>query len=38
VGWGDWIRTNVASRFLTRPIAVQAAYAAMAKRTPEDLR
>jgi len=38
VGWLDWLRVNLASRLLTRPIAAQAAYAARVRRTPEQLR
>lgn len=38
VGWLDWLRINLATRLLTRPIVAQVAYAATAKRTPEDLR
>ena len=37
VGWMNWIRANVASRLLTRPIAAHVAHSVMAKQTPEDL-
>jgi len=37
-GWFNWIRAQVASRLLTRPIAAHAAHSVMAKQTPEDLR
>jgi short-subunit dehydrogenase len=38
VGWFNWIRANVASRFLTRPIAVHVAHSVISQQTPEDLR
>lgn len=38
VGWYNWLRANVASRLLTRPIAIHAAHALMQKQTPEDMR
>jgi short-subunit dehydrogenase len=37
-GWFNWIRANVASRFLTRPIAVHVAHQVISQQTPEDLR
>ena len=37
-GWFNWICANVASRFLTRPIAVHVAHHVMREQTPEDLR
>ncbi|MBW2426315.1 MAG: SDR family NAD(P)-dependent oxidoreductase [Deltaproteobacteria bacterium] len=38
VGWYGWIRSNLASRLLTRPIAAHAAHAVIMKQTPEELR
>ena len=38
VGWYNWLRANVASRLLTRPVAIHAAHAVMAAQTPEDMR
>ncbi len=38
VGWYTWLRANVASRLLTRPIAIHAAHHLMQKQTPEDMR
>ncbi len=38
VGWYNWLRSNVASRLLTRPVAIHAAHALMKKQTPEDMR
>ena len=38
VGWFNWIQSNVASRLLTRPVAVHIAHSYMAAQTPEDLR
>jgi short-subunit dehydrogenase len=37
-GWFNWIRANVASRLLTRPIAVHVAHNVISQQTPEDLR
>jgi len=37
-GWFNWIRAQIASRLLTRPISVHVAHSVMAKQTPEDLR
>jgi hypothetical protein len=37
-GWVNWLRANLASRLLTRPISAHVAKAYMAKQTPEDLR
>jgi hypothetical protein len=37
-GWFNWIRANVASRLLTRPISAHVAHAYVARQTPEDLR
>jgi short-subunit dehydrogenase len=37
-GWYNWIRANVASRFLTRPISAHVAHSVIAKQVPEDLR
>jgi short-subunit dehydrogenase len=36
-GWFNWLRANVASRFLTRAMSARAAHAVLAKQTPEDL-
>ena len=38
VGWWSWLRANVATRLLTRPIAIHAAHHMMAAQTPEDMR
>lgn len=38
VGWYNWIRANVSSRFLTRPISAHAAHAHMMGQVPEELR
>ncbi|MFK7895518.1 MAG: SDR family NAD(P)-dependent oxidoreductase [Myxococcota bacterium] len=38
VGWYNWVRANIASRFLTRPISAHAAHVYMTKQVPEDLR
>lgn len=37
-GWYNWIRAQIASRFLTRPISAHLAHSVMAKQTPEELR
>ena len=37
-GWFNWIRVNLASRLLTRPIAGHVAHAVVLKQTPEELR
>jgi short-subunit dehydrogenase len=37
-GWFNWIRANVASRLLTRPIAVHVVHHVISQQTPEDLR
>lgn len=38
VGWWNWIRANVATRLLTRPITLHAAHELMKKQTPEEMR
>jgi short-subunit dehydrogenase len=38
VGWYTWLRANIASRLLTRPIAIHSAHALMQAQTPEDMR
>lgn len=38
VGWFNWIRTQAATRLLTRPILAHVAHSVMAKQTPDDLR
>ncbi len=38
VGWYNWLRANLASRLLTRPVAIHAAHTVMAAQTPEDMR
>jgi short-subunit dehydrogenase len=37
-GWFNWIRANVASRLLTRPISAHVAHSVVAERAPEELR
>ena len=37
-GWFNWIRANVASRLMTRPIAAHVAHHVISQQTPEDLR
>lgn len=37
-GWFNWIRTNLVTRLLTRPIAALAAHGHMKKQTPDALR
>ncbi len=38
VGWYNWVRANLATRLLTRPVAIHAAYQVMAAQTPEEMR
>ncbi len=38
VGWYNWLRANLATRLLTRPIAIHAAHAVMEAQTPEEMR
>lgn len=38
VGWRNWLRANLATRLLTRPIAIHAAHAVMEAQTPEEMR
>lgn len=38
VGWWNWLRANIATRLLTRPIAIHAAHHMMEAQTPEDMR
>lgn len=38
VGWWNWIRANIATRLLTRPITLHAAHELMKKQTPEEMR
>lgn len=37
-GWYNWVRAQVASRLLTRPISAQVAHSVMKNQTPEELR
>jgi uncharacterized protein len=37
-GWLNWIRAQLSSRLLTRPISAHVAHSFMSKQTPEDLR
>ena len=37
-GWYNWLRAQISSRFLTRPISAHMAHAVIAKQTPEELR
>ncbi len=37
-GWYNWIRAQLSSRLLTRPISAHVAHAVIAKQTPEELR
>ena len=37
-GWLNWLRANVVSRFLTRPMTVHIAHHVISQQTPEDLR
>jgi hypothetical protein len=37
-GWYNWIRAQLSSRLLTRPISAHMAHAVISKQTPEELR
>lgn len=38
VGWYNWLRANVATRLVTRPVAILAAHRLMQEQTPEHMR